>query len=340
MIYRPRHLTLFGLALSSALLPGAALAQRSVDVQVGSWEVSGSDPTLYALGLRRPLSGPLGYGLRGLAVVDPGSRDGSLYGLAPELVLRWPVRRLVPYAVGGAGLSLRPTSSPEFVALWYAGLGVEWNPISWLGLGLEARYLAEDAGFRGFWGLEEDDRRGWVASARLAVRWGTRSGGSGGGTTRPPPYTSYDPGPPASGPAEPLGEASRALADSIVNTALSAMGEPYRWGGTSTDHGFDCSGLVFYAYGSYGVSVPRVSRDQARAGRPVTRDVALLEPGDILLFTNSGDAVTHVGLYVGNTRFIHATPSGGVRVGRLAGTADANDRWWRDRWVGARRVLR
>jgi cell wall-associated NlpC family hydrolase len=84
-----------------------------------------------------------------------------------------------------------------------------------------------------------------------------------------------------------------------------------------------------------------VSRDQARIGRYVLPDTGLLQPGDILLFANRRDAVTHVGLYLGNARFIHSTTSGGVRVGSLdpAG-ADANDRWWIQRWVGARRVLR
>jgi cell wall-associated NlpC family hydrolase len=128
------------------------------------------------------------------------------------------------------------------------------------------------------------------------------------------------------------------LAYDIVDTAIGVMGEPYKWGGTSTDEGFDCSGLVYYAYAAHGVTVPRVSREQAGAGRSVPRDVAKLLPGDILVFASNG-SVNHVGLYVGNGRFIHATSSGGVKVSELE-TADPYNRWWVERWVGARRVLR
>jgi cell wall-associated NlpC family hydrolase len=137
------------------------------------------------------------------------------------------------------------------------------------------------------------------------------------------------------------GAAGRAaLAVQVVQTALAAMGEPYRWGGTSTEEGFDCSGLVWYAYQKHGMNIPRTSRDQGQSGIAVAPDIAMLSPGDILLFSNRGGRVTHVGLYIGSAQFIHATTSGGVRVGLLDGTGDANDRWYRDRWVGARRVLR
>nr|NIQ55730.1 C40 family peptidase [Gemmatimonadota bacterium]NIR38020.1 C40 family peptidase [Actinomycetota bacterium]NIS32586.1 C40 family peptidase [Actinomycetota bacterium]NIU65812.1 C40 family peptidase [Actinomycetota bacterium]NIW29362.1 hypothetical protein [Actinomycetota bacterium] len=83
-------------------------------------------------------------------------------------------------------------------------------------------------------------------------------------------------------PAADLPEGDRRrVTSAVVETALEAMGEPYRWGGTGTDEGFDCSGLVWYAYTTNGVRVPRVSRDQARAGRRVPADVSELLPGDI-----------------------------------------------------------
>ncbi len=144
---------------------------------------------------------------------------------------------------------------------------------------------------------------------------------------------------PEPGPSEPVGDAGSGLARLIVETALEAMGEPYRWGGTSTDEGFDCSGLVWYAYTSHGLAIPRVSRDQARIGHPVAPEIAMLAPGDILLFSNRRGVVTHVGLYIGDAEFIHATTSGGVRVGSLDGDGDASDSWYLERWVGARRVL-
>ena len=148
-----------------------------------------------------------------------------------------------------------------------------------------------------------------------------------------------EPAPSEVQPIEPADDdAGLTLANRVVNTAIGVMGEPYRWGGTSTEDGFDCSGLVWYSYRMHGVTVPRVSRDQARAGQGVPRRIEDLESGDILLFANGGSTVTHVGLYIGDARFIHATTSGGVRVGTLAGAGNSNDRWWRDRWVGARRI--
>jgi cell wall-associated NlpC family hydrolase len=127
-------------------------------------------------------------------------------------------------------------------------------------------------------------------------------------------------------------------ANTVVELAREAMGTPYRWGG-SDQNGFDCSGLIRYAYGEVGVDLPRRSRDQARSGREVTRDVALLLPGDILAFGAGpgGGEVTHVGLYLGQGRFIHSA-SGGVRISPLD-DRDRDGRWWLERWLGARRVL-
>jgi len=340
---RRRVVLAAAMALPACVFPAqSARAQRAVDVQVGSWQVPGPDPMLYSAGFGRRFWGPLGYNLRGLAVVDRNASAQSLYGLGPEISLFRGWRVFVPYVVGGVGLGVQPTSSPEFTALWYAGIGVEWNPLSWLGLAAEGSYLAEDSGFQGFWDLPDDARKGWVGSVRVAFRWGGASSDpvGRGATNYPPGSGPSEPGESVDDTGELLDDAAAAtLNGRVVQTALGAMGEPYRWGGTSTDQGFDCSGLVWYAYTTHGVSVPRVSRDQARAGHGVPVNITTLEPGDILLFANGGDDVTHVGLYVGNARFIHATNSGGVRVGVLDGSGDGNDRWWSERWVGARRVL-
>ncbi|UCC84257.1 MAG: C40 family peptidase [Gemmatimonadota bacterium] len=332
-------------AASCVLHPGAARAQRALDLQAGVWSVDDSDsnPTLLSAGYWRNLIGPLAFNLKGFAVIA-GGPGGSLFGLEPELSLfRGGSRRLVPYGVGGVGVALRSEGS-EFVAVWNAGVGVEWNLQPWFGLAVEASSFAEDEAFRGFWNLKDEDRRGWVLSARLSVRWGAGSGRGGSGTAPPPsspiPATLPAPAPSSGEPAEPLGTDGYALAQQIVATAIGAMGEPYRWGGTSTGAGFDCSGLIWYAYRNHGVSLPRVSRDQARSGRHVPRDVTMLQPGDILLFAERGATVSHVGLYVGDARYIHSTTSGGVRISSLSPYDDAFDDWWFGRWVGARRVLR
>ncbi len=128
------------------------------------------------------------------------------------------------------------------------------------------------------------------------------------------------------------------LLGAVVNTAVEEMGQPYVWGGTGDGSGgFDCSGLIYYAYGRQGLRLPRTSVGQAGAGIPIRRDIDVLLPGDILTFAERGEQVTHVGLYVGDGRFIHSASSG-VRLSRLE-EDDPYGRYWLRRWVGVRRVV-
>jgi cell wall-associated NlpC family hydrolase len=126
------------------------------------------------------------------------------------------------------------------------------------------------------------------------------------------------------------------LANEVVTTALDAMGAPYLWGGTD-DNGFDCSGLIQYAYAEHGIIIPRVSRDQARHGEYIEPRVENLRPGDILGFAITRGRVSHVGLYVGSGQFIHSSSSG-VTLSSLTET-DGDSRWYQQRWVVARRML-
>jgi len=116
----------------------------------------------------------------------------------------------------------------------------------------------------------------------------------------------------------------------VLSKAMSLLGTPYVWGGESTD-GFDCSGLVGYVYRSVlGMELPRVSRQMATTGQAVDRSA--LAPGDLVFFGLRG-RVTHVGIYVGEGRFLHA-PSRGkdVRVDSLASS------YWSGRYLQGRRV--
>lgn len=98
----------------------------------------------------------------------------------------------------------------------------------------------------------------------------------------------------------------------IVQTALKYLGIPYKWGGYSFS-GLDCSGFVKAVFASHGVSLPRVSRDQAKVGRAVS--FSQLRAGDLLLFACKGNQIDHVGIYMGNGLFIHSSVSrGGVAV--------------------------
>ncbi|MEZ4484906.1 MAG: C40 family peptidase [Syntrophotaleaceae bacterium] len=108
------------------------------------------------------------------------------------------------------------------------------------------------------------------------------------------------------------------LRDELVKTAQRFIGVPYRWGGTDRANGFDCSGLTMVCYRLNGLNLPRVSRNQFQAGRWVAKDK--LAKGDLVFFaTNGGKRVSHVGMYIGNGRFIHAPRTGKtVRIERLS----------------------
>ena len=116
----------------------------------------------------------------------------------------------------------------------------------------------------------------------------------------------------------------------IVRTACAYRGASYRSGGTSAG-GFDCSGFIKFLYSKEGVNLPHSSRAQYNCGTPVSRDA--LRPGDIVFFGGTyRHGISHVGLYMENGKFIHAsTYRGGVRVD------DLDAPYYRSRYVGARR---
>ncbi len=123
-------------------------------------------------------------------------------------------------------------------------------------------------------------------------------------------------------------------ANDVLMRAIGLVGTPYRYGGNSPQGGFDCSGLVGYVYlQAAGMYLPRTSRDIAAMDAPRIR-VHQLAPGDLVFF-GSGGRVNHIGIYVGEGRFVHAPNEGGtVRLDTLDG------RYWRDHYTGARRILR
>jgi hypothetical protein len=119
----------------------------------------------------------------------------------------------------------------------------------------------------------------------------------------------------------------------IIRTAKTFLGVPYRWGGTSAAEGFDCSGLTMAVYHLNGFDLPRSSTAQWGRGMPVSYDS--LEQGDLVFFaTRGGNRVSHVGIYVGDRRFIHA-PGRGKRI-----RIDSMSRgYFRRHFVGARTYL-
>jgi cell wall-associated NlpC family hydrolase len=120
----------------------------------------------------------------------------------------------------------------------------------------------------------------------------------------------------ANGPATSIPGTRPNLAATAVALARSMLGHPYAWGGTSPG-GFDCSGLMYWIWFRHlGLKIPRVANDQSKVGYPVQRND--LQPGDLVFFADSSGYVTHVGMFIGGGRFLHAAnPGSGVRIDSL-----------------------
>lgn len=118
----------------------------------------------------------------------------------------------------------------------------------------------------------------------------------------------------------------------VVTIAREQIGTRYHYGGDSPKQGFDCSGLVYYSHLQAGIQLPRTSYGQYKATRPV--NVRHLQPGDLVFFRLSRHKISHVGIYIGHHRFIHA-PSSGKEV-----TIDTlTDPYWQRRFVRGGRTL-
>jgi cell wall-associated NlpC family hydrolase len=130
-------------------------------------------------------------------------------------------------------------------------------------------------------------------------------------------------------------ESMHDVRDSLVALARAQIGTKYVMGGTTPDGGFDCSGLVKYVLAALSVKLPRTAAQQARVGREVSRD--RLRPGDLLTFATRGKSkISHVGIYVGNGRYVHASSvAGRVIESDLSRTGSPLIKAWR----GVRRVV-
>jgi len=318
------------------VLPAVLSAQgREYEFHLGRWG-GGNGAATYEFRTSQPLVGSVTHGFGATVLVnDSLGRRRAFYGMGYELQALRRRATLGPYVLLAVELGLSTdTARQELGAQWSVGGGLDWRPFSRLALGAEARYRVEDRGPRGFW-QPGGARKGVSVAFGVALALGgvgarAEGGGGGrGGGGRTWPAASL---PPATVPTQVTGSAAE-----VVHTALDAIGTPYQWGGTAAN-GFDCSGLIQFAYGQHGVRLPRMSRDQATAGTEVTPVVEALQPGDILLFSaRPGGGVTHVGMYVGESKFIHSS-STGVKLSRLD-PHDPEGAYWIPRWVGARRVM-
>lgn len=127
---------------------------------------------------------------------------------------------------------------------------------------------------------------------------------------------------------------SKGDADELIGNAMGLIGVAYRFGGTSPSTGFDCSGFMQHIFRkAFAVNLPRTSAEQARVGTYVARSD--LQPGDMVFFRTHGSRISHVGMYVGNNRFIHAP-----RTGKRIEIVSLSNKYWNARYATARRVKR
>lgn len=123
----------------------------------------------------------------------------------------------------------------------------------------------------------------------------------------------------------------RTAATEAILQAISQLGTAYQWGGTSKKQGFDCSGLTRFVYKQADIDLPRTAHDQYTVTERIAR--SQLQPGDLLFFKIRSRKIDHVGIYIGDNRFIHAPRKGEhVKFARL------NNAYWRKHFVGAGRV--
>lgn len=171
-----------------------------------------------------------------------------------------------------------------------------------------------------------------AASAPLLVSgcaglWGTTGAGPGAGAgVGPVPGARRGALPPAR-----LEDTEKGFAEPALH-AFSLVGIPYRWGGNTPAGGFDCSGLVVYVMRrATGKALPRTVEKMSSAGREVSAQDRL--PGDLVFFNTTGKEYSHVGIYIGQNRFVHAPSEGGtVRLESLASS------YWGPRITGFRRI--
>ncbi len=345
--------------LAAALLPfgtGVSAQTRGLEFRYGRWWRDATVGEVYSATYYKPWLGPFDLGIGVTHLDDQGLPNGRTQS-GGQLSLALGRAGGGLFAVGTGGVTMRHQGG-DLYGTWSAGMGYALQPLSFVTLSGGVRYRVEKGNWsRAFWRFDPAlDRRGWEIQGGLALHFG--GGSRTPNVPRPRRPTRTDNGgpsasssaertpefaPPSESDVEKIARSSGAskssaeVAASVVQTAIDVMGTPYQWGGTD-ENGFDCSGLIQYAYAESGVILPRVSRDQTRTGSRVNARVADLRPGDILGFSvERSSRITHVGLYIGDGQFIHSS-SRGVSISSLIST-DPNSRWWQSRWVVARRIL-
>ena len=301
-----------------------------------------------SLSVGTPYVGIRGSGGLGISSLSPQTsaspNPSSLVWATDADLLLGPVNArlgegFMPYTFGGFGMesSAQPTGFTDAIRTWSYGGGLQLALGRLLSVNAEARsrHLAAPA-----YPADSQFVRGLEYRVGIAFHFG-------GGRQRSADYSRRraDNNPPgAPRPSRGGGggiywptstTTASGAARRVVPAAERYIGVPYRYGGSSPESGFDCSGFVQYVYGSQGVDLPRTSRQMAGVGTAVDPSTRSMVIGDLMLFSQGG-RISHVAIYAGNGRFIHSSSSGnGVRYDELD---TRRGRWFADHMVAARRI--
>jgi cell wall-associated NlpC family hydrolase len=367
----PHALALAIVATLATLLilatPARARAQAEWNIGpfLGYSTIHGGHPA--SAGLQTSvLVGPIGLRVSGFSALDqPYSSSSSTtnsdvprYGGDADLMLIFDFASrgsggggLAPYVFAGAGMTMHNGPTPIYNTYennqqveggWSYGGGI----LLPIGSALEAMGEIR-ARPSGFFNVTPSTRPTQTEfRVGLSLRLGTMFGGSRYRSTPNDPPRPPRPRRQQSSDAihvilGSVSEAGGAVAPPVsaarvIPTAEHYLGTPYRFGGTSPATGFDCSGFVQYVFARNAVRLPRTSRQQAEVGVALPRNWRSLSAGDLVMFAEHGEPISHVAIYAGHNRIIHATSSGGsVRYDDL-GTR--RGQWFVDHMVAARRV--
>ncbi|CAN5781120.1 hypothetical protein BH23GEM3_BH23GEM3_25860 [soil metagenome] len=266
---------------------------------------------------------PLGGALRASGNEAAWAADLDVVGSAGGLV-----RALSPYYIT-AGLGVRSVTrngSSSMTPVASVGAGYRADLVRRIGIEAETRYRTPLAGSTP------------VGSSGVEFRLGLSLRVHGGGDREAPqPRARRSPPPPPAVTAPRVSAAAPVVVQRVLQDASQYLGTSYLWGGSNPDKGFDCSGFVQHVFAKQGIRLPRVSRDQAAAGSPLSMELDKLQPGDLLLFASDGSWIDHVAIYAGDGWILHSSSSGGgVRYDQLSGPRGD---WYVRKLVGARRVV-
>lgn len=321
------------------LIPAPALAQTSVSGYLATDATMAENPLLVGLTAAReagPFAARLSLGFDVSEPARPTTDDlapppegntGGIWNTDADALLYLGNPRggmaLIPYALAGIGVRGYQTDGKLGAAPNYSYGGGFRAPLGG-GFAMEGEIRHREVLTVG------GDALAPATTSGMEYRFGFSIGWGGARVARPVgvPGATYS----ASSAAAP----TRMVA-ATLSTAERFIGVPYLWGGNTPGEGFDCSGFVRYVFRENGLTLPRVSRDQARVGQALPLDIRQFQAGDLIAFASNGGTVDHIAIYAGNGRIIHSSSSGrGVRYDDLF---SRRGKWYVDHMVAARRVV-